>query len=126
MSQRCGVTRFSILGALAASRTASHRLCRNRPVARHHPACRGRDTSGAASSGSLPQRGEQRRTERHLAITAAFALVDAQQHALTVDVPDFQVGHLAAAQARAIQRQQQRAVIEVLRTADQALPLPPG
>ena len=40
---------------------------------------------------------------------------------LTVDVPDLQVRHLAAAQARAIQRQQQRAVIEVLRAGDQAL-----
>jgi len=45
-------------------------------------------------------------------------LVDAQQHPLTVDVPDLQVGYLAAAQARAIQRQQQRAVIEVLRATD--------
>jgi hypothetical protein len=31
------------------------------------------------------------------------------------------VGHLAAAQARAIQRQQQRAVIEILRAGDQTL-----
>ena len=71
----------------------------------------------------LAQRGEQRRTERDLAIATALALLDAEHHALAVDVADFQLARFAAAQAGAVERQQQRAVIEILRAGDQALDL---
>ena len=46
-----------------------------------------------------------------------------QHHALTVDVADFQLARLTAAQAGAVERQQQCAVIEILRACDQALDL---
>ena len=71
----------------------------------------------------LAQRGEQRRTEGNLAIAAALALLDAEHHALAIDVADFELARFAAAQARAVERQQQRAVIEILRAGDQALDL---
>ncbi len=43
------------------------------------------------------QRGEERRTERHLAIDAPFAALDADHHAWTVDVADLQVTEFAPA-----------------------------
>src|SRR5688572_31050519 len=69
----------------------------------------------------LAQRGKQRRTERHLAIATAFALLDAEDHPRAIDVADLEVAQFAAAQAGAVERQQQRAVIEILRPCDEAL-----
>ena len=69
----------------------------------------------------LAERGEERGTERHIAITTAFALLDTEHHPRTIDVTDFETTHFAAAQAGAGEREPQRAVIESLRPADQAL-----
>ena len=67
----------------------------------------------------LAQGGEERRTEGDVAIPSAFALLDAEHHALAIDVADFELARFAAAQAGAVERQQQRAVIEILRPGDQ-------
>jgi hypothetical protein len=56
-----------------------------------------------------------------LAIASAFALLDAEHHALAIDVADFELARFAAAQAGPVERQQQRAVIEILRPGDQPL-----
>ena len=69
----------------------------------------------------LTQRGEQRRTEGDLAIATALALLDPEHHALAIDVADFELARFAAAQASAVEGQQQRAVIEILRARDQPL-----
>ena len=119
----CGVTRLSMPALRVARRTASQitfdvigrigapamERAGEEIGLRPHPAV------------VLTQRGEQRRTERDLAIATALALLDAQHHALAIDVADFQLAHFAPPQARAVERQQQRAVIEILRARDQAL-----
>ena len=69
----------------------------------------------------LPQRGEKRGAQEEIAIAPAFALLDAQDHALAVDVADLHVAHFAPPEARAVEREQQRPVIKVLRTRDHAL-----
>jgi len=71
----------------------------------------------------LPERGEERGTQGNLAIAAALALLDAQHHALTIDVTDSELAGFGATQAGAIERQEQRAVIEILRTRDETLDL---
>ena len=50
-------------------------------------------------------------------------MLDAEHHALAIDVADFELARFAAAQAGAVEGQQQRAVIEILRARDQALDL---
>ena len=50
----------------------------------------------------LTQKREQVRREHGVAIAPALATLDAQQHALTVDVGDLQHRHLGDTQARAI------------------------
>ena len=50
----------------------------------------------------LTERGEERGTQGNLEIAAPLALLDAQHHALTIDVADFELTRFAAAQARAI------------------------
>src|SRR6266404_226225 len=69
------------------------------------------------------QRGEQRRAEGDLAIATTLALLDSEHHALAINVADFELARFAAAQAGAVEREQQRAVIEILRAGDQALDL---
>ena len=49
-----------------------------------------------------PQEREQRGREHDVAILAAFALVHANDHALTVDVGDFQMRRFGDAQACSI------------------------
>jgi len=71
----------------------------------------------------LTERGEERGTQGNLAIAAALALLDAEHHALTIDVTDFELARFGATQAGAIERQEQRAVIEILRTRDETLDL---
>ena len=87
-------------------------------------ASRERDRSAAASTGSTARSAARSvGTEGNLAIAAALALLDAEHHALAIDVADFELARFAAAQAGAVERQQQRAVIEILRARDQALDL---
>src|SRR4051794_34992591 len=62
----------------------------------------------------LTQGREERRTEGDLAIPATLALLDPKHHPLAIDVADFELARFAAAQAGPIERQQQRAVIEIL------------
>jgi hypothetical protein len=45
-------------------------------------------------------------------------LLDAEHHALTIDVADFELTQLAAAQAGTVERQEQRAVIEIFRAGN--------
>ena len=54
---------------------------------------------------------------------AALALLDAEHHALTIDVTDSELARFGATQAGTIERQEQRAVIEILCARDEALDL---
>src|SRR5262245_23896097 len=47
---------------------------------------------------------EQARTEHHVSVLAAFALLDVEHHAGGIDVGDLQGGHLGAAHAGGVQR----------------------
>ena len=116
-----GLTRRSMPAVLAAKRTASQMhfgrqrlvgapavlLSREEVRLRPHPPV------------VLAQRREQRRAQGHLAPVAALPALDADHHALAVDVRDFQLQQLAAAQARAVERHQHRAVIEILRARNE-------
>ena len=86
---------------------------------------RPREEIGARSHPAvvLAQRREQRWTEGDLAIAAALALLDPEHHALAIDVTDFELARFAAAPAGAIQRQEHRAVIEILCARDETLDL---
>jgi hypothetical protein len=52
------------------------------------------------------------RRQHHVAVFAAFALLDANHHALAVDVADLERDHLGGAQACAISHAQRRLVFE--------------
>ena len=52
------------------------------------------------------QQFEQMRRQHHVAVFTAFALLDADDHALAVDVADLQRDHLGGAQTRAISHTQ--------------------
>src|SRR5207244_11170119 len=54
---------------------------------------------------------------------AALALLDSKHHALAIDVADLQLARFAPTQAGAVEREQQRAVIEILRARDETLDL---
>ena len=69
----------------------------------------------------LAQGREERGTERDLAIATALALFDAEHHPLAIDVAHFQLAGFAAAEPGTVQRQQERAVIEILGAGNQAL-----
>jgi hypothetical protein len=69
----------------------------------------------------LTECGEERGTEGDLAVAAALALLDAEHHALAIDVADFELARFVAAQAGPVERQQQRAVIEIPCPGDQPL-----
>src|SRR5687768_445351 len=71
----------------------------------------------------LTQGGQERGTERDLAIAAALALIDPEHHPLAIDVAHLQMAYLTATQAGTIEREEQRAVIEVFRARDEPLHL---
>ena len=90
--------------------------------ARHPLRVPGRGRSSVASSGSThagPRAGW--RTEGNLAIAAALALLDAEHHALAIDVANLELTRFAAPQAGAVQGEEQRTVIEILRAGNEAL-----
>ena len=98
----CGVTRLSMPGL---PRGQAHGL------PDHLRGDRGIGTPAVARPGKeiglrshpavvLTQRGEERGTEGDLAIAAALALLDAEHHALAIDVADFELARFAAPQAR--------------------------
>ena len=70
-----------------------------------------------------PERDQQRLAERDLAIASALAAFDAQHHAPTVDVADLEIAELGTPQPGAIEREQHRPVIKILRPADEPLDL---
>ena len=121
----CGVTRLSIPALRAARRTASQiTLRRDRRVGPPAVARPGKEIGLRPHPAVVLTQGrEERGTEGDLAIAAALALLDPEHHALAIDVADLQLTHLAATQAGAVERQQQRAVIEILRARDEALHL---
>ncbi len=102
----CIETRLSISAAvgrgvhgaveLAGGEWVDRVLPGEQPAAVEHLALR----MGHAPPGA--QALQQHRREHGVAILAALALLDAQRHALAVDVADLQADHLAGAQARAI------------------------
>ena len=68
---------------------------------------------GAGHSPPHPQPLQQHRREHGIAILAALALLDAQGHALAVDVTDLQRTHLAGAKTCAVGDRQRRLTLQV-------------
>ena len=71
----------------------------------------------------LAQCGKEGEAEGNLAVATAFALLDPEDHASAINVADFEAAGFAATQAGAVERQQQRPVIEILRAGDEPLDL---
>src|SRR5215217_7021730 len=71
----------------------------------------------------LTERGEERGAQGNLAIAATLPLLDAEHHPLTIDVADFELTRFGATQPGAIERQEQRAVIQILRARNETLDL---
>src|ERR1700687_1772756 len=63
---------------------------------------------------------EQDRREHRVAVAAALALLDAQRHALAVDVADLQRHHFARTQPGTVGDRQCRLVLQVAGCGDQA------
>jgi hypothetical protein len=66
-----------------------------------------------------PQQIEQARREHDVTVLAAFALLDADDHAFAVDVGDFERDHLGGAQTGAIGHAQRRLVLQPRRGIEQ-------
>ena len=62
---------------------------------------------------------QQHRAEHGVAVLASLALLDAQRHALAVDVGDLECDDLAHTQARAVGHRQRCLVLQVWRSGDQ-------
>src|SRR5208337_843433 len=58
----------------------------------------------------LPQLVEQLGAEQHISISAAFAALDVNHHALAVDIADFQAREFGTPQSGGVQRHQQSAM----------------
>jgi len=58
----------------------------------------------------LPELVEQLWTEQHIPISSAFAALDVNHHALTVDVADFQTPEFGTPESRGVERHQQSAM----------------
>ena len=74
---------------------------------------------GRAARHQVAQQFEQTRRKHHVAVLAAFALLDADEHPLAVDVGDLERDDLGGAQARAIGHAQRRLVLEPGRRIEQ-------
>ena len=81
-------------------------------AAREQPAMRKHHPAPPAFAPPQPQQFEQLRREHRVAILAALALLDTEQHALAVDVVDLEVRDLGHAQARAIGDAERGLVLE--------------
>src|ERR1700693_4954641 len=64
----------------------------------------------AQSAPVLPEFVEQLGTEQHIPISAAFAALDVNHHALAVNVADFQLRELGTPEPRGVERHQQSAM----------------
>jgi hypothetical protein len=118
------VTRLSIPAVRAARRTASQiTLLVIGASARQPLRVPGKISLRPHPAVVLTQRSEESGTERDLAIAAALALLDPEHHPLPIDVAHLQMTQLTATQAGTIEREEQRAVIQVLRARDQPLHL---
>ena len=117
----CGLTRRSMPAAFAAKRTASQMHLDVSGLSARQPC----SWPGKRYVCGRIQRWYSRKAvssvglKRHLAAVAALAAFDAEHHALAVDVRDLQLQELASTQARAVERHQHRAVVEILRAGNQ-------
>jgi hypothetical protein len=66
-----------------------------------------------------PQQVEQAWREHDVAVPAAFALLDPNDHSLTVDVADLERDDFGGAQARAVGYAERRLVLEPRRSIEQ-------
>jgi hypothetical protein len=83
------------------------------------PAPRQQRAAAPALDPPITQQLKQLRRQHGVAIFAAFALLDPQQHALGVDVADLECDHLGDAQAGAVGRAQRRLVLRTRRRLEQ-------
>jgi hypothetical protein len=103
----------SVTGAIELAR--GHRLCRI--AAREQPTLRPRHLPPG------PQQVEQARREHDVTVLAAFALLDADDHALAVNVGDLERDDFGGAQAGAVGHAQRRLVLKPRRGSEQPLHL---
>ena len=87
----------------------------------------GKQPFGGAG-GALPgaQDFQQTRGQHGITIALALALFDAQQHALRIDVGDFEGHHLGDAQAGAVGHHERGAVANAGDVVEETGPLPAG
>jgi hypothetical protein len=76
-------------------------------------------TSGPRGLPPGPQQVEQARREHDVTVLAAFALLDADDHALAVDIGDLERDHFGGAQAGAVGHAQRRLVLQSRRGIEQ-------
>src|SRR3954453_18710694 len=107
-----GVQRYALvdLGPLGCSMTDAIELARRHRL--HAVASWKQPAVRSCRPPPGTQQFEQKRREHHVAVFAAFALLDANDHALAVDVSDLERDHLGGAQACAISHAQRRLVLE--------------
>jgi hypothetical protein len=119
------VTRLSRPAVRAARRTASQITFVVIGASARHPWRVPGKEIGLRSHPSvvLPECGEERGTQGNLTVAAALALLDAEHHAVTIDVTDSELARFGAPQAGARERQEQRPVIQILRARNQPLDL---
>ena len=90
------------------------------------PALRVHDALLPSGLPPCTQQREQIHREHGVAVLAPFATLDPDQHALAVDVADFEHRHLGDAQPRAIGDRQRRLVLETGRRLQQPRDLVPA
>ncbi len=83
----------------------------DRVATRKQPAPRQQHTAAPALCPPLAQQFEQLRRQHGVAVFAAFALLDPQQHAFGVDIADLERDHLGDAQPGAVGGAQRRLVL---------------
>jgi hypothetical protein len=78
-----------------------------------------RPAASAAAWQARAQQSQQARREQRVTIALALALLDADHHALGIDVADLDRHHLAGAKARAVGERQGRLVLQPSRVREQ-------
>ena len=103
-----GVRRRAVAGAIEL--TGRHRIDRVLPREQPSPGQHLAPRLGLAPPG--PQQREQGRGQHRVAVPAPLPLLNANGHALAVDVPDLQRHHLRGAQTRPVGHRQRRLVLQ--------------
>ena len=119
----CGLTRLRMPGSVGRFAHGPVQLPGRDRVGvaapREQPAVRQQDAASLALAPPEPQQLEQLRRQHGIAVLAAFALFDADQHPLAVDVVGLEVRDLRHAQPRAVRHAERSPVLDPRRRLEQ-------